>query len=263
LTTFLTRVRVETQTGGALTPDNAPGTTGEGEYILSGNAWCANAAPTARLTATPSSGLAPLTVSLDGSTSSDPDHDALESYTFRFGDGSTPVTQSSPTISHTYSNPGTYHASLTVSDSRGAENTNTVDVAVTVTPSADLAVSSSGPSTARNDSLATYTITVRNNGPAAATGVVATDKLPFKAEFKSAKVSPTATCKKATASSVTTVTCTLGTLASGATSTITLVAKLRGTIGNVLTNTASATEAGPGDPKSSNNTSNVTTTVVR
>jgi hypothetical protein len=52
-------------------------------------------------------------------------------------------------------------------------------------------------------------------------------------------------------------------LAAGATSTITIVAKLRGTVGQLLTNTASATEAGPGDPNSADNTSIVTTTVTR
>jgi uncharacterized repeat protein (TIGR01451 family) len=205
-----------------------------------------------------------LTVNLDGSKSSDPDSgDTIASYTFRFGDGSTPVTQSSPTVSHTYRAAGTYHASLTVTDSRGAESTNTTDAVVTVTPAADLAVKATGPATAKNGSQATYTITVTNNGPAAATGVVATDKLPFKADFKSVKSSPAATCNKATANSVTTVTCTPGTMASGATTTITLVATLRGTVGTVLTNTASATEAGPGDPDSGNNTSIVSTTVTR
>jgi uncharacterized repeat protein (TIGR01451 family) len=262
LTAFLSRVRLESQTGSALTPDNAPGTTGEGEYRLSGNTWCANAAPTAALSAAPTSGLAPLTVNLDGSRSSEPDSaDTITSYTFRFGDGSTPVTQSTPTVSHTYRDAGTYHASLTVTDSRGAESTNTTDAVVTATPGADLAVTATGPASARNGATATYTITVKNNGPAAATGVVATDKLPFKAAFKS--VSPAASCTKSTANSVTTVTCTLGTMASGATTTITLVAKLSGTVGTVLTNTASASEAGPGDPASANNTSIVSTTVTR
>jgi uncharacterized repeat protein (TIGR01451 family) len=205
-----------------------------------------------------------LTVNLDGSSSSDSDSaDTIASYTFRFGDGSTPVTQSSPTISHTYANPGTYHASLSVIDSRGAESTNGAGVDVTATPAADLVVQATGPATAKNGSTATYTITVTNNGPAAATGVVATNQLPFKAQFKSVKASPAATCTKKTASNVTTVTCKPGTLASGAASTITIVAKLSGTVGAVLTNTASATETGPGDPNSANNTSSVTTSVVR
>ena len=84
-----------------------------------------------------------------------------------------------------------------------------------------------GPATSKNDAIATYTITVTNNGPgdgdrrrrnrqAAAQG----------ASSSRSSVSPAATCTKATASNVTTVTCKLGTLARGATSTITLVAKL-------------------------------------
>jgi uncharacterized repeat protein (TIGR01451 family) len=265
LTGFLTRIRLESQTGSALTPDNAPDSVAPiGQYLLSGNAWCANGAPTAVLAATPTSGLAPLTVSLDGTGASDPDAgDTIASYTFRFGDGSTPVTQSSPTISHTYSSPGSYHASLTVTDARGEESTNVAAKDIAVTSGADLAVKAIGPASAKNDATVTYTITVTNNGPAAATGVVATDKLPLRAGFKSAKVTPTATCTKATANNVTTVTCQLGTLAPGATRTITVVAQLKGTVGQLLTNTASATETGPGDPNSADNTSIVTTTVIR
>jgi len=240
-------------------------TTSSGGYTLSGNDFCApNTPPNAALQASPTSGLAPLTVAFDASTSSDVDAgDHVASYTFRFGDGSTPVTQSSPTISHTYNSPGNYHASLTVTDTRGEESTNVAAKDISVTSGADLAVKVTGPASAKNDTLATYTITVTNNGPAAATGVVATDKLPVRAEFKSVKVTPAATCTKATASYVTTVTCQLGTLAAGATRTITVVARLKGTVGQLLTNTASATETGPGDPNSADNTSIVTTTVIR
>jgi uncharacterized repeat protein (TIGR01451 family) len=240
-------------------------TTSSGSYTLSGNDFCApNAPPVAALQATPTSGMAPLTVNFDASTSSDADAgDHVASYTFRFGDGSTPVTQSSPTIAHRYDSPGTYHASLTVTDTRGEQSTNVAAQDVTVTQGADLAVKAIGPASARNDTQVTYTIAVKNNGPAAATGVVATDKLPFKAEYTSVKITPAAKCTKATASSVTTVTCQIGTLAPGATSTITIVAKLRGTVGQLLTNTASATEAGPGDPNSADNTSIVTTTVTK
>jgi len=240
-------------------------TTGSGGYTLSGNDFCApNTPPTAALQATPTSGLAPLTVGFDASGSSDADAgDHVASYTFRFGDGTTPVTQSSPTSSHTYGSPGSYRVTLTVRDSRGEESANVAARDITVTPGADLAVKAVGPASAKNGSLATYTITVTNNGPGAATGVVATDKLPFKAQFKSVQVSPAAACTKATAGNVTTVSCNLGTLASGATSTITLVAKLSGTVGQVLTDTASVSEAGPGDANSANDTSIVTTTVTR
>jgi PKD repeat protein len=103
----------------------------------SGQRWAVclppNAAPTAILTATPDHGPAPLTVTLDGSLSTDPDAgDTIASYTFDFGDGSAPVTQASPTISHTYSSPGEYPARLRVTDSRGLMSTNTALVNIEV-----------------------------------------------------------------------------------------------------------------------------------
>ena len=84
-----------------------------------------NAAPTAALSASPDHGAAPLAVNFTGS-GTDPDTgDTIASYTFDFGDGSAPVTQASPTISHTYSAPGEYPARLRVTDSRGLISTNT------------------------------------------------------------------------------------------------------------------------------------------
>ncbi len=98
--------------------------------IQFGQSWAiclpANAAPTAVLTATPDHGPAPLNVTLDGSKSSDPNAgDTIASYTFDFGDGSKPVTQSRPRVQHTYSTAGEYNARLTVTDSRGLVSLNT------------------------------------------------------------------------------------------------------------------------------------------
>jgi PKD repeat protein len=92
-----------------------------------------NAAPTAVLTATPTSGTAPLAVNFDGSGSYDPDGDTIASYTFSFGDGSAAVTQSTPTISHTYNAANTYGAHLSVTDSHSLASTNTAQVIITVT----------------------------------------------------------------------------------------------------------------------------------
>ena len=55
--------------------------------------------------------------SFDASASVDPDG-SLASYTWSFGDGSTLVT-TSPTISHTYTAPATYTATLTLTDNEG------------------------------------------------------------------------------------------------------------------------------------------------
>lgn len=133
ITDFLMRA-----TAGALTPDNAPdGLVPVGEYTIVGNAACRpNAAPIAALTANPGTGIAPLKVNFNASGSSDPDTDApadtIASYTFDFGDGSTPVTQSSPTIMHTYSNVGNYEATVQVTDSRGKASAGVASVVIEV-----------------------------------------------------------------------------------------------------------------------------------
>ena len=93
----------------AVTPDNMPDSLApSGNYTVVGNASCApNTAPVAALSASPLSGVAPLQVSFDASASSDPDPgDTIVSYTFNFGDGSPPVTQSTPLIQHTYTAAG-------------------------------------------------------------------------------------------------------------------------------------------------------------
>lgn len=60
-----------------------------------------------------------LTVKLGGGASYDPDGDALSSYAWDFGDGTT-ATTSTPTTTHTYPLELTYTATLRVTDSRGA-----------------------------------------------------------------------------------------------------------------------------------------------
>jgi len=108
-----------------------------GSYTVNSNQVCRpNAAPTAVLTATPTSGTAPLAVKFNGSGSYDPDTapppDTIASYTFNFGDASPVVTQPTPIISHTYTASGIYPATLTVTDSRGLQSTNTAQVVITV-----------------------------------------------------------------------------------------------------------------------------------
>ena len=83
-----------------------------------------NRSPIAGLNASPTSGIAPLTVSFDGRPprSSDPDGDPL-SYNWDFGDG-TP-NDTTPAPSHTYAAAGIYTVELTVSDGRGGSATAT------------------------------------------------------------------------------------------------------------------------------------------
>jgi glucose/arabinose dehydrogenase/Ca2+-binding RTX toxin-like protein len=80
-----------------------------------------NQAPTASIkTTSPNYGPIPLTVTFDGSASTDPDGDTSLSYLWDFGDGSAPKETTSSTTSHTYTTAGSYTATLKVRDSRGA-----------------------------------------------------------------------------------------------------------------------------------------------
>jgi PKD repeat protein len=107
------------------------------------------AAPVARVTAGPSSGTAPLTVTADASGSTDRDATPIAGYTFDFGDGSAPVGPGgAPTATHTYSATGTYTVTVTVTDTAGLASTATAGVQVTAAapdapPTASLAVTPS------------------------------------------------------------------------------------------------------------------------
>ncbi len=123
--------------GAALVVDEMPNGLGRlGEHTVKTNQECAsveNEPPVAILMAEPTSGNAPLTVDFDGGASFDSDNgDSIESYTFDFNDGSAPVTQAEPTISHTYENASTYRARLTVTDSHGADSNNAAEVVIRV-----------------------------------------------------------------------------------------------------------------------------------
>jgi PKD repeat protein len=85
-----------------------------------------NLPPTASLIATPASGTAPLSVSLNASGSQDPDGQ-IASYSWVFGDGSTAAGTAS-IISHTYTSPGSYTARVTATDNRGATSSATASI---------------------------------------------------------------------------------------------------------------------------------------
>src|SRR5947207_12699663 len=86
-----------------------------------------NQPPVAVLSVTPTSGIAPVTVTASTAGSSDSDG-TIASTAINFGDGSASVNASSAT--HIYSTPGTYTVSATVTDNLGASSTATSSVAV-------------------------------------------------------------------------------------------------------------------------------------
>jgi len=89
-----------------------------------------NQPPVAVIAAAPTSGVAPLGVSFDGGNSSDPDGSVI-SYAWNFGDG---ATAAGAAANHTYAEPGTYTAELTVTDNQGASASTTVNIQVSAAP---------------------------------------------------------------------------------------------------------------------------------
>lgn len=103
--------------------------TGDSKTItISGSS---NQPPVARFT----SSITGLTVSVDGSGSSDPDG-SISSYAWAFGDG---ATATGITASHTYAASGTFTVTLTVRDNSGAIGTDSRTVTVSSTPGTALA----------------------------------------------------------------------------------------------------------------------------
>ncbi len=118
--------------------------------------------------------------------------------------------------------------------------------------SADLAVTNTAPATALGSANVTYTITVTNNGPTAATNVVLSNTITAGTSFVSSQTSQ-GTCSNPP------LTCSLGSMVSGATATITLTYAMPAASG-VVTDVASAS-ASENDPSVGNNSATAPTTV--
>ncbi len=140
----------------------------------------------------------------------------------------------------------------------------------TTTPGAgadlQLVSKTASPSTVRAGEDLTYTITVQNNGPIAATNVIVSDSLASlvaTGSLQSATPSQ-GTCTPAAPANGATInlSCNLGTLASGAGATVVVVVRpLAATTAN-RTNTASVSSQDVADPDRGNNSGQVTTQVT-
>ena len=109
-------------------------TTGDGTFTVAGNVACHKIPPIASLSGNPTSGKEPLTVNFDATHSHTDvgECGTIASYTVDFGDGSSPVTNTTGAFSHTYGN-GDFTAKLGVTDSNGVTSTNPAQVDVSVT----------------------------------------------------------------------------------------------------------------------------------
>ncbi|MEZ4776430.1 MAG: PKD domain-containing protein [Bacteroidia bacterium] len=86
-----------------------------------------NVAPVAALSSDITSGIVPVTVNFDASTSTDSDG-VITSYIWNFGDGNS---ASGVTASHTYTTSGNYHVVLTVTDDSSATDTASINISAT------------------------------------------------------------------------------------------------------------------------------------
>jgi uncharacterized repeat protein (TIGR01451 family) len=120
---------------------------------------------------------------------------------------------------------------------------------------ADLALLKTGPSRAPTARSFTYTVSVTNDGPDLAAGVLVTDDLPESVSFVSATPS-----QGSCGTTGLKVNCDLGVLASGGSATVDIVVKPRqaGTITNTATVTSLAS-----DPNPANDSDSVDTSVCR
>ena len=143
--------------------------------------------------------------------------------------------------------------STTTLDTNSVNNTSpsVISVVTTLASSADLGVTKTGPTNVFGGANFSYTITVTNSGPAAATNVVASDVLPTNVVFVSA--SGGGITNAGVANWV------LGTLASGNATNVTITVKAP--VAGVVTNIATVTST-TADPNLANNTSSPVVTSV-
>ncbi|MDQ3893281.1 MAG: CAP domain-containing protein [Actinomycetota bacterium] len=127
-------------------------------------------------------------------------------------------------------------------------------VVVVIVPSADLAVAKSASAERLGvGSLLTYTLTVRNSGPASAASVTVRDALPAGMSAVSVAAA------RGSCTATTSLVCDLGSLARGDSATVTVVVLVTTT--GTVTNRAGASSA-TADPDMANNEASATVTVT-
>ncbi len=128
---------------------------------------------------TPATGKAPLTVTFDGSASSDDSGATIVSWDLNFGDGSMDASGSGPppsSTSHVYAAGGPYTAVLTVTDDQPASDSASVDVtAIANVPPTAVLTSSPSPATGK----APLNVTFNGSGSSDSDGSIVSWDLNF------------------------------------------------------------------------------------
>ena len=155
-------------------------------------------------------------------------------------------------------NTGAASGMLTVNSDGG---TATVALSGSGSPSADLNASiGAAPNPVHRNKDLTYTITVQNGGPSAASGVVAADQLPANVQFQSLAAPAESSCTTPAVGSTGTVKCSLGTLGTGNSLRMQIVALVVAPKGVIISDTVKVT-GNTFDPDLQDNQATVFTTV--
>jgi uncharacterized repeat protein (TIGR01451 family) len=126
-------------------------------------------------------------------------------------------------------------------------------------PSADLALGiAASPSSVKGSQRVTYSVSVLNAGPSAASGIVVTDTLPSQTTFLNATPSR-GSCLTPSVGSTGTITCNLGSLAASQTAVTQVVVTVLARKASI-TNTASVASS-TSDPNPANNTASITSAI--
>lgn len=137
----------------------------------------ASTPPTAVLSTSTAAGTSPLKVSFDGSKSTAGSGKTLASYQWQFGDNSS---ASGSSTTHSYSQIGTFTATLTVTDSQGLQNSATTPIVVTqpaatTTTATKAATSTTTTATSTSSTAPTSTSTTTVKAGTTTTSTKSTD----------------------------------------------------------------------------------------
>ena len=108
--------------------------------------------------------------------------------------------------------------------------------------------------------MLTYTVTLKNAGPSAGTGIVVSDPLPSFTQFQSLTPPTGVTCSTPAVGASGTVKCNVASLNAGAMVQLKLVVKVVATKAMTITNTVTATSQSV-DPDPSDNQASASTVV--
>jgi PKD repeat protein len=161
-----------------------------GNYVITGTlvGISGKQAPTARVSASTTTGTAALTVGFNGQNSSDPDG-TIVSYNWNFGNG-TSSTAMNPSC--TYSSAGTYIAVLTVVDNDGLASSASVTITVTAATVSNLAPVAKASASVTSGS-APLAINFSSAGSSDPDGTIAAYKWTFGDGSSSTAASPSKT----------------------------------------------------------------------